>query len=95
MERVVDAYRRQRLADDRKDAKRARFGRIYPIGREDYTKEVTEASIVDEDDDEDEKGTGVVCFLYKNGLVQLSFRCGLLLRAHATLEESSVLFFQT
>ena len=47
--------------------KRARFGRVYPIGREDYTREVTEASKISEDGDEDEKGTGVICFLYKDG----------------------------
>ena len=40
---------------------------MYPIGREDYTREVSEASEVDEDDDKDGKGTGVVCFLYKDG----------------------------
>jgi hypothetical protein len=28
---------------------------------------VTEASNINEEDDEDEKGTGVVCFLYKDG----------------------------
>jgi hypothetical protein len=67
MERVVDAYRRQRIADDKKEERRGRFGRVYPIGREDYTKEVSDASRIDEDDDEDEKGTGVVCFLYKDG----------------------------
>jgi hypothetical protein len=42
---------------------------VYPIGREEYTREVTEASLIDQDDDDDEKGTGVVCFLYKDGFV--------------------------
>jgi len=50
------------------DERKARFGRVYPIGREDYTREVTEASMVDEDDDTKELGTGVVCFLYKDGI---------------------------
>ena len=67
LQRTVDAFRRQRLADEQKAVKRARFGRVYPIGREDYTREVTEASRVSEEDDEDEKGTGVICFLYKDG----------------------------
>ena len=49
------------------DMKRARFGRVYPIGREDYTREVTEASVVNENDDTKDLGTGVVCFLYKDG----------------------------
>lgn len=66
-ERMIATYRKKRLADDRRDEKRARFGRIYPIGREDYTREVTEASNIDEEDDDNEKGTGVVCFLYKDG----------------------------
>ncbi|KAG6907450.1 hypothetical protein DXG01_008834 [Tephrocybe rancida] len=66
-ERMIAAYRLQRLADDRKTEKRARFGRVYPIGREDYTREVTEASKISEEDDEDETGTGIVCFLYKDG----------------------------
>lgn len=66
---MIAAYRNQRLADERKEDKKGRFGRVYPIGREDYTREVTEASNVDEDDDDNEKGTGVVCFLYKDGWV--------------------------
>ncbi|KAF7356697.1 Thioredoxin-like protein [Mycena venus] len=79
-ERAIHAYARQAEAEDRAAAQLARFGRVYPIGREDYTREVTEASTVDEpgvgaasvDEDEDEEmmmrtGTGVVCFLYKDG----------------------------
>ena len=69
-ERMVSAYRQQRLAEQRKEDKKARFGRVYPIGREDYTREVTEASNIDEEDDGEEQGTGVVCFLYKDGWVQ-------------------------
>jgi hypothetical protein len=46
---------------------------VYPIGRDDYTREVTQASEVDEDGpDAAGKGTGVVCFLYKDGYVSLS-----------------------
>ncbi|KAF5386990.1 hypothetical protein D9615_001960 [Tricholomella constricta] len=67
-ERMVAAYRRQRLAEERKEDKRARFGRVYPIGRDDYTREVTDASKIDEEDDDEETGTGVVCFLYKDGI---------------------------
>ena len=63
----MDAFRRQRLAEERSTVKRARFGRVYPIGREDYTREVTEASKISEEDDKDENGTGVICFLYKDG----------------------------
>ncbi|KAF8968312.1 thioredoxin-like protein [Flammula alnicola] len=67
-ERIIALHRKKRLAEERKDQARARFGRVYPIGREDYTREVTDASKVDEEDDDNEKGTGVVCFLYKDGL---------------------------
>lgn len=73
-ERLIAIHRQQRLAEERRDGLRARFGEVYPIGREDYTREVTEASKVDEEDDDDEKGTGVICFLYKDGCVyQLVF----------------------
>ncbi|KAG1869033.1 hypothetical protein DFJ58DRAFT_857410 [Suillus subalutaceus] len=50
----------QRLAQERLQQKRARFGRVYPIGRD--------ASKIDEEGDEEEKGTGVTCFLYKDGI---------------------------
>lgn len=66
-ERVIAEYRRRRIAEIRDDEKKARFGRVYPIGREDYTREVTEASMIDEDGDSKELGTGVVCLLYKDG----------------------------
>ncbi|KAH7914065.1 thioredoxin-like protein [Hygrophoropsis aurantiaca] len=68
LERTINAYRRQRIAEEKKEQKRARFGRVYPIGRDDYTKEVTEASKINEEDDEEERGTGVICFLYKDGI---------------------------
>ncbi|KAJ8593993.1 hypothetical protein M405DRAFT_850305 [Rhizopogon salebrosus TDB-379] len=60
LQRSIDAHRRQREAQERLHQKCARFGRVYPIGRDDYTREVTEASKVDEDDDDEEKGTGFV-----------------------------------
>jgi hypothetical protein len=67
-ERTIAAYRRRRIAEEKLEEKKARFGRVYPIGREDYTREVTDASKIDGDDDDDEQGTGVVCFLYKDGI---------------------------
>lgn len=66
-QRVIAEYRRQRIAEMQRDLKKARFGRVYPIGREDYTREVTEASMIHEAGDAKETGTGVVCFLYKDG----------------------------
>ena len=67
VERMIEHFRRQRIADLKK-LQSARFGRVYPIGRDEYTREVTEASQVDADDEQGKgKGTGVVCFLYKDG----------------------------
>ncbi|KAF5379877.1 hypothetical protein D9757_007187 [Collybiopsis confluens] len=54
-ERMIDAYRRQRIADDKAMEKKSRFGRVYPIGRDDYTREVTEASKINEEGDEKEE----------------------------------------
>lgn len=66
-ERMIEHFRRQRLAELKK-LRKARFGRVYPIGRDEYTREVTEASKADVEDEEMKgKGTGVVCFLYKDG----------------------------
>jgi len=67
-ERMIAAYRRQRIADDKAMERKSRFGRVYPIGRDDYTREVTEASKINEEDDEEEEGTAVICFLYKDGI---------------------------
>ena len=72
---AIESYRRARLAEMNLERRRARFGRVYPIGREDYTREVTDASKVDEEGEGMEgKGTGVVCFLYKDGYVSLVLR---------------------
>ncbi|KAF8352240.1 thioredoxin-like protein [Amanita rubescens] len=57
-QRIIEQHKRQRVHEERERLKRARFGRVYPIGRDDYTREA----------DEEEKGTGVVCFLYKDGI---------------------------
>lgn len=64
---MIASYRHRRLAELQKTQQSARFGEVYPIGREDYTREVTEASNVDLCDEPEIKGTGVVCFLYKDG----------------------------
>lgn len=71
-ERLIASYKRQRLNEMKAEGKATRrFGEVQPIGRDDYTREVTEASKVAESD-EDEKhegdgwhGTGVICFLYQ------------------------------
>lgn len=66
--RAIESYRRQRIVEMQREQNRARFGRVYPIGRDDYKREVTEASKIDEEGEDTEgKGTGVVCFLYKDG----------------------------
>lgn len=68
-ERRIREYHEKRVEEEKKEALRARFGRIYPIGRDDYTREVTDASKINEVGDNEERGTGVVCFLYKDGWV--------------------------
>ncbi|ESK83229.1 gtpase inhibitor [Moniliophthora roreri MCA 2997] len=68
-QRLIERYRLERIAQDKALEKKGRFGRVFPIGRDDYTREVTEASEVDEEGEEGEgKGTAVVCFLYKDGI---------------------------
>lgn len=72
-ERLLESIRRQRMAQLRQETNNARFGRVYPITRPDYTREVTEASKAGAESAEEGtetsslKGTGVVCFLYKDG----------------------------
>jgi len=68
-ERMIEMLRRQRVAELRKQEK-ARFGRVYPIGRDDYTREVTEASKAPQEGAPENHGTGVVCFLYKDGITR-------------------------
>lgn len=65
-ERMIETLRRQRIAELRR-LEKARYGRVYPIGRDDYTREVTDASKLDEAGIPQGNGTGVVCFLYKDG----------------------------
>lgn len=67
IERQIARRRAQRLVEERLEAQRRRFGQVIPIGRDDYTREVTEASEQDESGDVEACGTGVVCFLYKDG----------------------------
>ena len=46
--------------------KRQKFGRVYPIGKGDYTREVTEESKIDLEGEPEGSGTGVVCVLFKD-----------------------------
>lgn len=110
-ERLLLSLRRQRMEALARERKLGRFGRVYPISRPDYTREVTEASKVDleadgesdgEDEEEDDgraetgagtigggsdgpskgkkerKGTGVVCFLYKDSIDECRLLAGYL-----------------
>ncbi|KZO95255.1 thioredoxin-like protein [Calocera viscosa TUFC12733] len=65
-ERFMRQYQRQRMSAMRADAGGARFGTIKPIGRDDYTRDITDASKVD--DEGEGSGTGVVAFLYKDSI---------------------------
>jgi hypothetical protein len=66
-ERVMLAYKEKRLKEMRKEQKTHRFGDVLPISRDEYTREVAEASKLDGPGDAQGSGTGVVCFLYKEG----------------------------
>lgn len=73
-ERILLKLRTQRMKEMAAKAKLARFGRVYPISRVDYTREVTEASkenassAGEEEDQSAGEGTGVVCFLYNDSM---------------------------
>ena len=68
------SYRKKRIQEMQKLESTARFGRMFPIARPDYTCEVTDASKEHTDpqfsqtDDSIENlkrgGTSVICFLY-------------------------------
>ena len=73
-EYFILAFREQRLDDLKQEGRKGRFGSILPISRDDYNREVTEASMVDDRDEEEDEdlgiiGMGVVCFLYREGYV--------------------------
>lgn len=64
------AYKERRLKEMKKEQKLGKFGDILPISRDEYTREVADASKIDEDGAKEGSGTGVVCFLYKEGQVR-------------------------
>lgn len=67
---ILEKYRAERMEQVAKLNKTRRFGSVLPIGRESYTREINEASEEDIDEENQElkgKGTGVVCFLWKDG----------------------------
>lgn len=69
---VLDKYREARMAEFKAvEARRRRFGGgLQEISREDYTREVTEASKAASEAVEETggkgQGTGVTCFLYND-----------------------------
>ena len=63
---VLDAYREARLKEYSVRKGKGRFGHgLLEIGRDDYAREVTEAS-KQHIEGESGGGTGVVCFLHKD-----------------------------
>lgn len=67
-ERILLQIRAQRMKELSAMQSQAQFGRVYPISRPDYTREVTEASKASLPGSSDPAaGTGVVCFLYNPG----------------------------
>ena len=86
--RLAEKFRRHRLEEIKK-TENSRFGRVYPIGRDDYTREVTEASKVTTPGDPG-KGTGVVCLLYKDGSVRFNRNFLDLTRHQAAAQRANV-----
>jgi hypothetical protein len=70
-ERLFQSYRMKKLDELRQENEQARKvgagDGLRPIARDDFVREVNEASQRDIPGEENEgKGTGVVCFLYKD-----------------------------
>lgn len=63
---VLEKYMEERMAKVKVQESNRRFGRIYPIGKVDYKREVTEASMEELEGEPEGYGTGVVCCLYKD-----------------------------
>lgn len=64
---TVERYREIRMREVGTMERNRKFGRVFPIGKTDYTREITEASKVDlEGEGMPGEGTGVVCILYKD-----------------------------
>lgn len=62
LERAIE----ERRARERDQLGRRKFGRVYPIGKVDYKREVTEASNEELPGEPEGWGTGVVCVLFKD-----------------------------
>ena len=89
---VLEAYRASRLQEIQANTRRLTFGRVLPISKADYTREVTEASKTLHEGDEDEGG-GVVCFLYKDSqvLITISATVPIVLIDPASILDSRIL----
>lgn len=65
---LEEAFEKRREREKETLGKR-RFGRVYPIGKVDYKREVTEASNEELPGEPEGWGTGVVCVLFKDRCV--------------------------
>lgn len=63
---VLERYREERQKANKIKEENRRFGRVYPIGKVDYKREVTDASLEELEGEPEGYGTGVVCVLYKD-----------------------------
>ncbi|GAA5993405.1 hypothetical protein JCM10908_002650 [Rhodotorula pacifica] len=62
LERAIE----ERKEREREQLGKRKFGRVYPIGKVDYKREVTEASNEELPGEPEGWGTGVVCVLFKD-----------------------------
>lgn len=66
LERALEERKRH----ERDQLGKRKFGRVYPIGKVDYKREVTEASNEELPGEPEGWGTGVVCVLFKDTYVR-------------------------
>ncbi|GAA5891083.1 hypothetical protein JCM5296_007371 [Sporobolomyces johnsonii] len=62
LEKAIEAQREK----EKERVGKRKFGRVYPIGKVDYKREVTDASLEELEGEPEGWGTGVVCVLFKD-----------------------------
>ena len=62
----LEAEIARRRQHERDASSKRKFGRVFPIGKPDYKREVTDASEEQLEGEPDGWGTGVVCVLHKD-----------------------------
>ncbi|KAI9224015.1 thioredoxin-like protein [Blastocladiella britannica] len=77
-DRVLESYRRRRMAEMKDAASRKRFGEVTAISKPDFVREVSDAS----------KECWVVCYLYKDSIPACKLLTAILSRVAAAYRET-------